>query len=416
MAGVPRNRQDRFRSAPTNRENFAVETFYSPFDFTIQDDPYPVYARLREESPVYRNDKDDFWALSRHEDVIAALKDANRFSSVNGLRLEPAFWGPEAEKFFSFVAMDPPRHTRMRALVSRAFTARRVQELEPRIREIARECIRPHVEGDAFDMMTDFAARFPVDVISELVGVPEADRAKVRDLGMAIMYRDEEGDDLPPEALQAIGALVGYYTELTIERGRERRGDLLSGLLDAAEGDDRLTPEEIVGVLILLVGAGIETTMLLLGNAWNAAWLHPEARAAAFAGRIPDWIEETLRWDPPTQAIARTTTEPVELHGTTIPADARILLLTGSANRDPRVFDDPDRFDLDRDTGASLAFGNGRHHCLGANLGRLEARIAFEEITGLVADYEVDEANAKRVRSSNDRGFAALPSRITRRR
>ncbi|OLT12457.1 cytochrome [Actinomadura sp. CNU-125] len=393
-----------------------MDIFYSPFDFEIQDDPYPVYASLREESPVYRNDKDDFWALSRHADVIAALKDTDRFSSVNGLRLEPAFWGPEAEKFFSFVAMDPPRHTRMRGLVSRAFTARRVRELEPRIREIARECVRPHLDGDAFDMMTDVAARFPTDVISELVGVPEADRDMVRDLGMAIMYRAEEGDDLPPEALQAIGALVGYYTELTIERGRERRDDLLSGLIDASEGTDRLTPEEIVGVLILLVGAGIETTMLLLGNAWNAAWRHPDARAAAFGGRIPDWIEETLRWDPPTQAIARTTTADVDLHGTTIPADARILLLTGSANRDPRVFADPDRFDLDRDTSATLAFGNGRHHCLGANLGRLEARIAFEEITGLVADYEIDEANARRVRSSNDRGFESLPSRITRRR
>lgn len=169
-------------------------------------------------------------------------------------------------------------------------------------------------------------------------------------------------------------------------------------------------------MLILLVGAGIETTMLLLGNAWNAAWRHPDARAAAFGGRIGDWIEETLRWDPPTQAIARTTTEDVELHGTTIPADARVLLLTGSANRDPRVFDDPGRFDLDRDTSGSLAFGNGRHHCLGANLGRLEARIALEEITGLVADFEIDEPNAQRIRSSNNRGFATLPSRVTRRR
>lgn len=393
-----------------------VDLFYSPFDFAIQDDPYPVYSELRGKSPVYRNDNDDFWALSRHADIVAALKDSARFSSRNGLRIEPAFWGPDAERFFSFVAMDPPKHTRMRGLVSRAFTQKRVQALEPRLREIARDCVAPHLEGDAFDLMTDVAGRFPTDVISELVGVPEADRGMVRDLGMAIMYRDEAGGDLPPEALQAIGALVGYYTELTIERSKERRDDLLSGLLDAAEGEDRLTPEEIVGVLILLVGAGIETTMLTLGNAWHAAWRHPDERARAFAGRIDDWIEETLRWDPPTQALARTTTEEVELHGVTIPADARILLLVGAGNHDPDVFPEPERFDLDRDTGASLAFGNGRHHCLGANLGRLEARIALGEIAGVVADYEIDIDAAARVRSSNDRGFASLPTRITARR
>ncbi|GAA4059282.1 cytochrome P450 [Actinomadura miaoliensis] len=392
-----------------------MDLFYSPYDFDVQEDPYPVYARLRDEAPVYRNEQDDFWALSRHADILAALRDSDRFSSRNGLRIEPAFWGPDAERFFSFVAMDPPKHTRMRGLVSRAFTQRRVQALEPRLREIARAHLEPLLDGDAFDLM-EFAGRFPTDVISELVGVPEADRDRLRDLGMAIMYRDEESTDLPPEALQAIGALVGYYTELTVERARERRDDLLSGLLDAAEGDDRLTPEEIVGVLILLVGAGIETTMLLLGNAWHAAWKHPDERARAFAGRVEDWIEETLRWDPPTQALARTTTEAVELHGVKIPADARILLLVGSANRDPQVFADPDRFDLDRDTGPSLAFGNGRHHCLGANLGRLEARIALRELVDVIADYEIDTAAVKRVHSSNDRGFASLPTRITARR
>lgn len=393
-----------------------MDLFYSPFDFDIQDDPYPVYARLRAEAPVYRNEADDFWAVSRHADVVAALRDSSRFSSVNGLRIEPAFWGPDAERFFSFVAMDPPKHTRMRGLVSRAFTQRRVQELEPRLRQIARTYLAPLLESGTFDLMTDFAARFPTDVISELVGVPEADRDMVRDLGMAIMYRDEESGDLPPEALQAIGALVGYYTELTIERSRGRRDDLLSGLLDAAEGEDRLTPEEIVGVLILLVGAGIETTMLLLGNAWYAAWQHPDERVKAFGGRVEDWVEETLRFDPPAQALARSTTEEMELHGVKIPAESRILLLTGSANRDPHVFAEPDRFDLDRDTGSSLAFGNGRHHCLGANLGRLEARIALQEIVDLVADYEIDTAGTRRVHSSNDRGFASLPTQVTARR
>jgi cytochrome P450 len=389
---------------------------YSPYDFDVHNDPYPVYARLRQESPLFRNEHDDFWALSRYADVLAALRDSTTFSSVNGLRIEPAFWGPDAERFFSFVAMDPPKHSRMRGLVSRAFTQRRVQELEPRLREIARSYLEPLLADGTFDLVADFAGPFPTDVISELVGVPEADRDKVRQLGMAIMYRDEESTDLPPEALQAIGALVSYYTELTIERSRERRGDLLSALLDASEGEDRLTPEEIVGVLILLVGAGIETSMLTLGNAWYAGWQHPDQRAKALDGRVEDWIEESLRFDSPTQALARSTTTEIEMYGATIPAQSRILLLTGSANRDPSVFTEPDRFDLDRDTGPSLAFGSGRHHCLGANLGRLETRIALEEIAKVITDYEIDTDGLRRVHSSNDRGFAALPTKVTARR
>ncbi|NKY86894.1 cytochrome P450 [Nocardia veterana] len=386
---------------------------FSPYDFGVHEDPYPIYARLRTEAPVYRNADDDFWALSRYSDVIAALRDSDRFSSANGLRMEPAFWGPQAERFFSFVAMDPPKHTRMRGLVARAFTARRVQALAPRLREIATGLLAPLLERGSFDLMSEFAGPYPTEVISELVGVPSADRDLVRKLGMEIMYTEEESTDLRPEAMQAIGALVGYYTELTIERSKNRADDLLSGLLDAADGDDRLTPEEIVGVLILLVGAGIETTMLTLGNIWYAGWTHPQQRAAALGGRLDDWIAEGMRYDPATQSQLRTTTEAVELHGVTIPAGARMLLLTGSANRDPEVFDRPDAFDLDRDTRDALVFGSGRHHCLGSNLGLLELRTALGEISTRISDYEIDPAGLRRIHSSNNRGFAALPTTVT---
>jgi cytochrome P450 len=388
-----------------------MELHYSPYDFDIHDDPYPRYSILREQAPVYRNERDDFWALSRYADVLEAMRDSDRFSSANGFRIEPAFWGPEAERFFSFVAMDPPKHTRMRGLVSRAFTQRRIMELEPRIREIARSCLDPLLDAGSFDMMA-FAARFPMDVISELVGVPLEDRVMVRELGSAIMYRENQGVDLPPEAMQAIGALIGYYTELTAERARSRRNDLLSGLLDAAEGDDRLTPEEIVGILILLVGAGVEAPMLTLGNVWHAGWRHPDELVRALDGRIDDWIAESMRWDPSSQNFARSTRADVELHGVTIPAGERILLLTGSANRDPDVFPEPDRFSLDRDTSAAFPFGIGRHYCLGNNLGRLELRIAFEDILGRVAAYEIDIDRARRIHSSNNRGFAFLPTEV----
>ncbi|MDN2501940.1 cytochrome P450, partial [Nocardia nova] len=293
-----------------------------------------------------------------------------------------------------------------------AFTARRVQALAPRLREIAAGLLEPLLERGSFDLMTEFAGPYPTEVISELVGVPSADRDLVRKLGMEIMYTEEESTDLRPEAMQAIGALVGYYTELTIERSKHRTDDLLSALLDAADGDDRLTPEEIVGVLILLIGAGIETTMLTLGNIWYAGWAHPDQRAAAL-GRVDDWIAEGMRYDPATQSQLRTTTEAVELHGVTIPAGARMLLLTGSANRDPEVFDRPDVFDLDRDTSDALVFGSGRHHCLGSNLGLLELRTALGEITARIADYDIEPSGLRRIHSSNNRGFAALPTTVT---
>ncbi|QIS05462.1 cytochrome P450 [Nocardia brasiliensis] len=387
---------------------------YSPYDFAVHEDPYPAYARLRAEAPVYRNETDDFWALSRHADILAALRDSDRFSSANGaIRMEPAFWGPQAEQMFSFVAMDPPRHTRMRGLVVRAFTQHRVQALEPRLREIARGLLAPLLERGEFDLIAEFAGPYPTEVVAELVGVPERDREMLRKLGMEIMYSDEQSTDLRPEAIQAIGTLIGYYTELTIERSKDRRDDLLSGLLDAADGTDRLTPEEIVGVLILLIGAGIETTMLTLGNLWHAAWRHPDQRRKAFDGRIDDWIAEGMRYDPATQTVLRTATEEFDLHDTKVPAGARMLLLLGSANRDPDVFPAPDTFDLDRDTSDALVFGSGRHHCLGANLGQLELRVALTEIAGKVAEYEIDPAGVRRIHASNNRGFASLPTSVT---
>lgn len=387
------------------------------YDYAIHEDPYPTYARLREEAPVFRNEEDDFWALSRHADVAAAIRDHTRFSSANGILLEPTMWGPDAHRFGSFLAMDPPRHTRIRGLVSRGFTPRRIAELEPRIRRIARTHLEPAVQAGSFDLIGDFAAKVPMDVISELAGVPEADRAEVRRLSDLIVHREEGVSDLPPAGIEAFFTLGGYFADLVAERRRHRRDDLASALLDVADGDDRLTEQEIVGVLFLLVAAGNETTTNLIGNAWYCADRNPASRAAAYE-LIGDWIEETLRLEAPSQGVARTAVEEFTLHGVTVPAGARVLLLIGSANRDDRVFAEPDRFDLDRDIGEKLSFGNGRHYCLGANLARLEARIALEELTarlaGLGIDLHVDEAGARRVHSPNVRGFTRLPVRSER--
>jgi cytochrome P450 len=389
---------------------------YSPYAYEMHEDPYPTYARLRDEAPLYRNDDLGFWALSRHADVLAAFRDSERFSSAEGVSLEPSGTGPHASRTMSFLAMDPPRHGRMRALVSRGFTPRRVAELEPRIRTLTVEHLEPALERGTFDFIRDFAGRLPMDVISELVGVPAPDRDEVRRLADLVVHREAGVHDVPPAGMAAALELVVYYTDLVGDRRRRPAEDLTTALLAAEVDGDRLTDEEVIGFLFLLVVAGNETTTKLLGHAWYWAERNPDQRATPFAdpGRIPDWVEETLRYDASSQVLARTVTCDTELHGGVLPAGHRVLLLLGAANRDPRVFDDPDRYDIDRpDVTQHLAsFGSGRHFCLGASLARLESRIALEELVGRVADYDIDHGGVERVHSVNVRGFATLPTTV----
>jgi cytochrome P450 len=389
---------------------------YDPYDYAIHDDPYPTYRRLRGEAPVYRNDERGFWALSRHADVVAGFRDSARFSSAEGVSLDPAASGPHAHRTMSFLAMDQPRHTRMRALVSRGFTPRRVSEMEPHIRELTRAHLAPALDGDpSFDFVDALAGRLPMDVISELMGVPAVDRDELRALANLLVHREEGVTDVPPAGMEAALTLAGYYADMIAARRRTRTDDLTSALIDAEIDGDRLTDDEITAFLFLMVVAGNETTTKLLANAWYWAWRNPDERAKPFAdaGRVPDWIEETLRYDTSSQMIARVTTCDVDLHRTTIPAGDRVLLLAGSANRDERAFPDPDRYDLERDTTAIASFGAGRHFCLGASLARLEARVCLEELVDAVSGYDIDEARATRVHSVNVRGFATLPTVVT---
>ncbi|MEU8800628.1 cytochrome P450 [Spirillospora sp. NPDC048819] len=389
---------------------------FNPYDFHgVDADPYPAYARLREEAPVYRNEELGFWALSRHADVLAAFRDAARFSSVNGPLLEQRSWGPEARKALSFIAMDPPEHTRMRRLVSRAFTPRRIAELESGVRVIARRHIEAALERGEFDLVADIAAPLPTDVISELVGVPEESRAELRRLGDAALHREPGTHEISQEGATAILEMVGHFAEIVADRHRRRRDDLASALLDAAVDEDPLTDEEIIAFLHLLVGAGNETTTNLIGNAWYWAWRHPAQRAKAFEGRVADWVEETQRYDTAAPTQLRTLTEDVELHGTRLPSGGRVMLLPGAANRDPRVFERPEEYDLDRDTSEMLSFGSGPHFCLGAALARLEARVVLEEMVERVADFDLDPSAGARRHSIYIRGFASLPMTVTAR-
>jgi cytochrome P450 len=390
---------------------------FSPYDYEIHEDPYPSYARLRDEAPLFHNPEVGFWALSRHADVIDAFRDSARFSSALGVSLEPSAYGPDAHRTSSFIAMDPPMHGRMRGLVARAFTPRRVEKLEPDIRALARTHLdRALAEGSGMDLIADLAGKLPMDVISELMGVPPADRDELRRLADLVLHREEGNIDVPVAGMEASLTLVGYYADMVAER-RRRPGDDLTSALIAAELDGRrLSDDDLIAFLFLMVVAGNETTTKLLGHAWYWAWRNPGERAKAFSdpARIPDWVEETLRYDTSSQFIVRTATEDIPLHGGVVPAGDRVLLMLGSANRDPRAFPDPDRFDLDRAHDVQLAsFGVGRHFCLGASLARLEARVALEELVARVADYDIDEAGAQRVHSANVRGFATLPTTVT---
>ncbi len=388
---------------------------YDPYDYRTHEDPYPIYARLRAEAPLYRNDDLDFWALSRYADVSAAFRDSHVFSSANGVSIEPSATGPQAARTMSFLAMDPPRHGLMRALVSRGFTPRRVTDLSGRILELTRHYLDPALEAGTFDFVTDFAGRLPMDVISEMMGVPVADRDEVHRLADLLVHREPGVFDVPPAGFEAALELAAYFVDMLGERRRQRADDLTSALLDAELDGERLTDDEIVSFLFLMVVAGNETTAKLLANAWYWGWRNPDEVAKPFANpaRIGDWIEETLRYDGSSQMIGRTLASDTTLHGERLPAGSRVLLLAGSANRDDDVFPDAARYDLDRDTSALLSFGVGRHFCLGASLARLEATIALSELVARVASYDVDETGSRRVHSVNVRGFESLTTTVT---
>jgi cytochrome P450 len=388
---------------------------YNPYAYEIHDDPYPTYAALRAHAPVYRNEELEFWALSRHADVLAAFKDTETFSNDHGVSLNPESWGPQASLGTSFLAFDPPRHTRLRGLVSKGFTPRRVAALEQSIRAMTVAYLDGLVGAGRFDFIDELAGKVPMDVISEMLGVPRADRSELRRRADLLVHREEGRVGLPREGVEAFAWIRSYFRAMVDERRARPGDDLLSALLEAELEGERLDEGEILSFANLMIVAGNETTTKMLANAVYWLWRHPEQRALvreAPEARIPAWVEETLRFDNSTQMLARRVARDVRLHGETLRAGERALLLVGSANRDERVFDRAGEYDLLRDTTASLSFGRGVHFCLGAALARLEGRVVLEEWWRRFPDYEIEPDGAVRVHSINVRGFAALPVKV----
>jgi len=393
----------------------AVEIVYDPYDYAIDADPHPIWKQLRDEAPVYYNAEHDFYALSRFDDVLAAHLDPTRFSSAHTTVLE--LMEPEIGTYEQslMIFMDPPQHTNFRKLVSRAFTPRRIADLEPRVRGLAAGFLDEFVGEPEFDYVDDFGARLPVMVISALLGAPEEDEPQLREWTDEMLHI--EPGMMPGEHAQHIRQQIVDYWQAHIDERRARpRDDIMSDLigaeLDAGDGTTRgLTDAELHAFCGLLSGAGNETVARFLGWASTGLARFPDERRALAqdASLIPNGVEEILRWEAPSPIQGRWTTEDVTLEGGTIPKDSKVALLTGAANRDERMFALPDRIDVRRRISRHVAFGYGIHFCLGAALARLEARVALEETFARFPEWDVDWDRCEMVHTSTVRGYAKVP-------
>jgi cytochrome P450 len=390
---------------------------YDPYGVDINADPYPVYARLRDEAPAYHNEQYGFWALSRHEDVEAALRNWQVFSSSKSDILDiikADITLPPGVILFE----DPPTHTMHRGLMSRVFTPRRMAALEDQIRAFCIRSLDPLMDSDGFDIVTELATVMPMRVIGMLLGIPEQDQEAVRDRTDANL-RTEPGQPMDvQEDSVASGDMFADYIDW---RSKHPSDDLMTHLLTAEFEDDSgetrtLTRDEVLTYTAVIAGAGNETTGRLIG--WLAKLLaeNPDQRREIVADRslLPNTIEEALRYEPTGHAVARVVMEDIVYHGFTIPAGEAIMLLMASANRDPRRYVDPDRFDVHRSDIQHLTFGFGVHFCLGASLARLEGRVALDELLNRFPEWDVDLDNAKLASTSTVRGWEHMPIVLNR--
>ncbi len=378
---------------------------YDPFAYQLHADPYPTYRRMRDEAPAHYSPEHGFWSLSRYADVRRANKDPAAFSSEGGVVVEDISFALPM-----IVGMDEPDHGRLRDLVKRRWTKRRILELEKPIRELARGFLDGFAGRGRADVMAELAGRLPMAVICELLSVPARDREYLLDRADTLVLREDRVNAVPEQSREGFRDIYAYFDKLVAERSGAPGDDLLGELI-SAERDGVISHDELLGFCFLLIVAGNETTMKLIGNLVYYLDEHADQRARLVAdpSGIPNAIEEGLRYDLPVQLTARTLTRDVELHGQRMRAGEKVVLLLASANRDERQFRDPDRFDVTRDASGHLGFGIGLHFCLGASLARLEARIALEELLARLPDYRVDREGAHRVHAASVRGFATLP-------
>jgi cytochrome P450 len=397
------------------------ELVFDPFSEDFFNGPWEIYRRLRDEAPVYYNDEHDFYALSRHEDVAAAYKDFETYSSAYGLDLAQVRSDVPLDAKM-IILMDPPEHRQMRSLVNKAFTPRAIEAMKPMVTETIDRYIAK-ANPKRFDVVGDFSAFFPVEVITQMLGVPEEYRQQVREWVDTSLHREPGQIETSEEGMQAIGESMAFYYNLIQERRAEPQDDMFSRLIAAEiERDDgertRLDDFEIAGFAALLGGAGAETVTKLVGNAAVTFARFPDQWQKLLDDRskIPAAVEELLRYEPPVHYNVRRSMREVNLHGVTIPEGKPVFLLGGSAHRDPEAFTDADTFDIDRDRteAQNLGFGYGVHSCLGAALARMESAIALDRLLDFMPRYEVLWDDCKRVAMQNVAGWSHVPVRVLR--
>jgi cytochrome P450 len=394
-------------------ETETTALYFDPYDLEIAGRPYPVYQRLRDEAPLYYNEKFDFYAVSRFDDVESASKDWRTYSSAKGTVIElikadfPGIPG-------MFIFEDPPIHDLHRGILSRVFTPRRMAELEPKVRAYCGEALDHLVGGDGFDFVKDLGSHMPMRVIGMLLGIPEADQKGLRARYDDRFEVDEHGArGVELDDIFGMGDDIVEFIDWRVDHPAD---DLMTELL-AAEFEDEhgvhrtLTRDEVIQYVGMLSAAGNETTTRLIGWTGKVLAEHPDQRREIAADRslIPNAIEELLRFESPSPNQARYVTRDVGLHGQVVPEGSALMLLTSAANHDDREFDDPERFDIHRDIKHHLAFGYGVHFCIGAALARLEGRLALDEVLNRWTDWEVDWSGAKQSPSSTVRGWETLP-------
>ena len=392
------------------------EVYYDPYDFDIDADPYPVWKRLRDEAPLYWNEKYEFFALSRWEDIDAAMLDWKTFISGRGSVLEIIKAGIEIPPG-SILFEDPPTHDLHRGLLSRVFTPRKMQALEPQVRAYCAEVLDPLVGTGEFDFVADLGKFMPMRVIGMLLGIPVEDQEAIREqIDDGLRLEDGVPNETEYDALRSARVFSDYITW----RADHPSDDLMTELLNAEFEDEHgttrtLTHEEILGYVGLLSGAGNETTTRLIGFAGEVLGRHPDQRRELVEDRslVNNAIEELLRFESPSPVQSRYVARDVEYYGTTVPEGSIMVLLNGSANRDERHFPDGDTFDIHREIGRHQAFGYGIHLCLGAALARLEGRVALDEVLTRFPEWEVDYDKARRARTSTVRGWETLPVRTS---
>lgn len=393
----------------------ATDVYYDPYDVEIDLDPYPTYQRLRDEAPLYYNERYDFWALSRFADIEDAARDWKRLSSAKGDILEVVKADPVMPAGV-FINEDPPMHTVHRALVSRAFTPRKMRALEQQVRAFCAACLEPFVGQERFDFVLDLGAELPMRTIGMLVGIPDADQPAVRSYAQRAV-RGTPGEPLPVKKDKYFDGDI--FSDYVTWREKNPSDDLITELL-AVEFDDgsgvsrRMRRDELLIFLAVIAGAGVETTGRLFGWIGKVFADHHDQRQEVAADRslIPNAIEELMRFEPTAPNVARYVTEDLASHGQTIPAGSAVLLMLAAANRDERRFIDPDRFDIHREIGHHLSFGQGMHFCLGASLARMQASVALDEVLNRFPEWEIDLERAERAPTTTARGWASMPAVI----